>query len=111
MPKTDFSNNICGCCNDLSTCLITYFLPCVTAGKNAQFVGESCILYGLLSLTCINFYTDATTREKIRKKYGIEGSFLKDMACHCCCPCCALIQESQEIQAHGGPGVLSMARE
>ncbi|XP_065660449.1 uncharacterized protein LOC136084338 [Hydra vulgaris] len=109
MPE--FSKKIFGFFNDLNTCLITCFIPCLTAGKNAEFVGENCLLYGCLSMTCVGFFTDALTREKIRKKYRIDGSFLKDIACHCCCPCCALIQESMEIQAHGGPALINMARE
>ncbi|XP_065659901.1 uncharacterized protein LOC100213815 isoform X2 [Hydra vulgaris] len=109
MPE--YTNSICGCFNDITTCLITYFLPCLTAGKNAEFVGENCLLYGCLSLTCVNFFFNAKIREKIREKYSIEGSFLNDIVCYCCCPLCALVQDAQEITAHGGPGVLSMARE
>merc|ERR1719494_1009131 len=25
-------------------------------------------------------------RQKIRDKYGIEGSLINDIMCHCCCP-------------------------
>ncbi|XP_047144188.1 uncharacterized protein LOC124817804 isoform X1 [Hydra vulgaris] len=109
MPE--FSNSICGCCGDISICLTTFFLPCLTAGKNAEFVGGNCLLYGCLSLTCVNFITDGMTRGKIREKYGINGSFICDLIYHCFCPCCALIQEAQEIKAHGAPGLLTMARE
>ncbi|XP_002158056.1 uncharacterized protein LOC100202625 [Hydra vulgaris] len=107
----EFKHGICSCFNDCSTCIITYFLPCVTAGKNAEFVSKSCCLYGCLSLTCVGPISRALVRSDIRQKLNIEGSCCGDFICHLFCPLCALVQESQEIQANGGPPVLSMARE
>lgn len=91
---------------------MTYFCPCITAGKNAEAMGDSCLVYGVLSmLGCIGIYTMSTTRGKAREKYGIQGSFGGDILCYCCCPLCALVQESSEIKAHGGaPGGMAMAR-
>ncbi|XP_002164064.1 uncharacterized protein LOC100205443 isoform X1 [Hydra vulgaris] len=108
---SQFKNGICGCCSDISTCCITYFLPCVTAGKNAEHVNKNCCLYGFLGITCVGPITRAIIRSKVREKYNIEGSCCGDFICHLFCPLCALVQESREAQANGAPGPLSMARE
>ncbi|XP_002155109.1 uncharacterized protein LOC100202631 [Hydra vulgaris] len=106
-----FKHGICDCFSDCSLCLITYFLPCITAGKNAEHVDKSCCLYGFLGVTCVGAITRAIVRSDIRQKHQIEGSCCEDFICHLFCPICALVQESKEIQSNGGPGPLSMARE
>eukprot|EP00794_Sanderia_malayensis_P003508 gene3508-4008_t len=109
---TQWQNGICGCFSDIGTCIVTYFCPCVTAGKNAEAVGKSCCVYGFLSmLGCIGIFTQASVRQEIRQRYNIEGGFGSDIICYCCCPLCALVQESSELKAHGGaPGGMAMAR-
>merc|ERR1712062_952600 len=65
-------------------------------------MGENCCLYGFLStLGCIGLFTQSTIRQKIRERYGIEGTFVNDLLCYCCCPLCSLVQEANEIKAHG----------
>lgn len=111
---SEFQNGILGCFEDCGTCLITYFCPCVTAGRNAEAVGENCVLCGFLTLLGpIGIVSRGKVREKIREKYGIAGSLINDLICHCCCPLCALVQESQELRGRGGmiPGEMSMSRE
>ncbi|ESO12847.1 hypothetical protein HELRODRAFT_184849 [Helobdella robusta] len=98
----EWKNGIFGCFNDCTVCIITYFLPCYTAGKNAEAVGKSCFLYGCL--TCIEpigCILRSTIRQQIREQYSIDGSFGGDLLCHMCCPCCALVQEAQELSAGG----------
>ena len=34
-------------------------------------------------------------RGKIREQKGIEGTCIKDLLMHLCCPCCALVQEAR----------------
>jgi len=82
-------------------------------GKTAESVGESCLCYGLLALTPLRLCTGVIIRGKLREKYGIEGSFPMDIACHCCCGCCAGIQEAAEVKSRGDapPGTMCMARE
>ena len=73
--SSDWSSGICGCFEDIGICGLTYFCPCVTAGKNAEAVGESCILHGFLStLACVGIYCGAQIRGKIREQYGIPVS-------------------------------------
>lgn len=57
--------------------IITYIVPCYTAGKNAEAVEESCLKYGIYSLIPLaNIYCHATVRGKIREKKNIEVSHL-----------------------------------
>ena len=51
---------------------MTWCVPCYVSGKNAEAVGDDCLLYGCLSmLGPVGIYTNATIRLKIREKYGI----------------------------------------
>ena len=55
--------------------LITYFIPCYTAGKNAEGVGETCLTHGILFFVpFVNIYCGAVIRGKIREKKGIDVS-------------------------------------
>ena len=54
---------------------MTYILPCVTAGRNAEAVGEGCCLYGFLAmLGPIGIWSRAKIRGKIREQKGIDVS-------------------------------------
>ena len=69
----EWKNGLCGCFGDCGLCILTYFLPCVTAGQNAEKVGKSCCLYGFLSLLgCIGIYTRAVVRTEIRETKSIQ---------------------------------------
>jgi len=106
----EFKNGLFSCFDDIGLCIITYFVPCLTAGQNAEAVGESCILYGVLSvLSCIGCWSRAKIRGMVREQKGIEGSFGNDMLMACFCPWCALVQEARELRGDV-PGEESMAR-
>ncbi|XP_003727463.1 protein PLANT CADMIUM RESISTANCE 3-like [Strongylocentrotus purpuratus] len=97
-----------GCFDNFGICIITYLVPCYTAGKNAEANGESCILYGCLSmLGCIGLWSMTSIRGKTRAAKGIDGSCINDLLCIWFCTLCALVQESQEWD-NGGQ---AMARE
>ena len=72
----EFTNGLCGCFNNCMLCLITYVAPCYTAGKNAEAVGESCMMVGALYwlFPIVGIYLSAKVREKIRGQKGIEVS-------------------------------------
>ena len=71
-------------------------------GKNAEAVGENCLLCGLaLLVPILDIIAPAMIRQKIREQQGIEGSFIGDILLHWCCMCCALVQEAQEINSFG----------
>jgi len=105
----EWSNGLCGCFNNFGLCAITYLFPCVTAGKNAEAVGESCFLYGCLStLGPVGVWSRAKIRSKIRESKGIEGGMGMDCVMHMFCVLCALVQEGQEVE---GAAPQAMARE
>ena len=95
-----WSHGLFGCFDDCGTCIVTFFCPCYTAGKNAEAVGADCyVLCGLA--TCIplaNVFFMAQIRSKIREQNRIEGTFLNDFMATCCCPLCMLVQSAQEVK-------------
>lgn len=102
----DWQHGVCGCFDNLTVCIVTYFAPCYTAGKNAEKVGDSCLLCGLVTFVpLLNIICQAQTRGKIREQKGIEGGMIGDLLMHCCCPCCALSQEAQEVNALDGMSI------
>nr|XP_006823675.1 PREDICTED: protein PLANT CADMIUM RESISTANCE 2-like [Saccoglossus kowalevskii] len=95
-----WNHGLCGCFNDLGLCIVTYFVPCYTAGKNAEAVGEGCLLHTLLYLVpIVHCICAAQIRGKIRHDRSIKGSNLNDMLMHCFCPYCSLTQEAQELKS------------
>ena len=53
--------------------VITYIVPCYTAGKNAEAIGEGCVVHGIYSLVPIlGLYCHALIRGKIREQKRIE---------------------------------------
>ncbi|KJE94800.1 hypothetical protein CAOG_05378 [Capsaspora owczarzaki ATCC 30864] len=40
-------------------------------------------------------------RGDVRKKFGIQGSFMGDLFAALCCACCAIMQDSRELKIHG----------
>lgn len=72
----EWANPLCGCLNNCTLCLITYFVPCYTAGKNAEAVGDSCCMVGALYyiFPLVGIYLTAKVRGKIREQKGIEVS-------------------------------------
>jgi Cys-rich protein (TIGR01571 family) len=105
----DFQYGLFGCFSNLTTCIITYFVPCYTEGKIAEKVGEDCLTCGLVQLVPLaNWYFAAVIRGKVREQRSIAGSFVGDCCIIWCCYCCALTQEANETNALGG---MTMARE
>ncbi|CAL1540650.1 unnamed protein product [Lymnaea stagnalis] len=100
---TQFQHGLFGCFDNIGLCLITYFVPCYTFGKNAEAVGDSCLLCGLITFVpVVNFVAMIMVRGKIRESRNIEGSLVSDILSIWCCTLCSLVQEAQEVQAPGG---------
>ncbi len=87
--------------------LITYFLPCVQFGLNAQRIkngsGGTCFAWGcgwifLSWLACFPAAILAMVlRGEIRSKFKIRGTGCNDCCAHFWCPCCAISQEGREL--------------
>ena len=78
----------------LLTGIITYFCPCYTFGKNAELLGESCVVYALSQFVPpLDLWCRTQVRGKIRQQKDIEGTCLKDLLMVWCCPLRSLAQE------------------
>lgn len=98
----EWGNGLFGCFNNCTVCIITYFVPCYTAGKVAESVGESCLMCALVMFVPIaNIICRAQIRGKVRESKNIEGGFVGDLLSAWCCACCALVQEANETGALG----------
>ncbi|XP_041650194.1 cornifelin homolog [Cheilinus undulatus] len=92
--SSDWSSNVCDCCEDCGICLCASFLPCILACQVAQDHGDSC---------CLAFLPGAmiALRTSIRSKYNIEGSVCDDWVVMACLPLCGLCQMAREQKARG----------
>ncbi|OWF36561.1 protein PLANT CADMIUM RESISTANCE 3-like isoform X3 [Mizuhopecten yessoensis] len=109
----EWANGLCGCMSNCTLCLITYIAPCYTAGKNAEAVGDSCIMVAVVwyLFPAAGAYLCAKVRGKIREQHQIEGGFGGDCLVHLFCPICALVQDAQQIRPGETTQGESMARE
>lgn len=107
--SAEWQHGLFGCFDNIGLCVISYFVPCYQFGKNAEAVGESCVVCGIALLVPIaNIIAAMKIRGKIREQKGIAGSTFNDLLLICCCPLCTLVQEAQEVE---GPAGQAMARE
>ena len=95
MAGTDWKFGLLGCFADKKLCILTFLAPCYAIGKNAQAVGDDCMIHGLLYLLGLNF--GPLIRWRMRQQKGITGTMLMDVLVYFVCPCCALVQEAREI--------------
>jgi len=99
-PEKDWEHNLCGCFTNLGVCIVTYFVPCYTAGRVADKVGDSCICHLIFFLIpFLGCFCGALERHKLRDQNNIEGSLCGDMITFFICPLCALVQEANEVDA------------
>ncbi|KAK9934783.1 hypothetical protein M0R45_021913 [Rubus argutus] len=104
-----WSTGLCDCCDDLSSCCLTCWCPCVTFGRIAEIVdrgssscGVSGTLYGLMLcvMGCSCLYS-CFYRSKLRGQYFLEEKPCADCCVHFCCEECALCQEYRHLQNQG----------
>ncbi|KAL6292279.1 hypothetical protein ACE6H2_000421 [Prunus campanulata] len=107
-PKPEWSLGLFSCGNEISTCCITYFLPCVTFGRIAEVVDEgrsSCCAQGCayccLMMLQFHWIYSCIYREKLRTKFGLPDKPCCDCGVHFFCDSCALCQEHAELKIRG----------
>merc|ERR1712127_189638 len=97
----DWANGMFGCMSDFTTCLYGTCCGCCMMYETAEGLGESGILYLLLS--CITPCIPVMMmRMKAREKYNIDcpqGDTTNDALMSCCCNCCTGIQVYSEMKA------------
>ena len=104
MAKTkmarEWKHGLCSCNSGTCWCVLCC-APCEVY-KTAERIGESGILYGLLTcfLPCIG---GMLLRRKIRNRYNIEGSALEDAGISCFCTPCVICQNSRETKERVQP--------
>lgn len=104
-------SSLFGCFDDFGLCIITYFVPCYTFGKNAEAMGDSCVCCALTYMfPIVHLVAAVSIRGRVRQEKSIEGSTCGDFFTVLFCPFCALVQEAVELR---GDGLLAqhMARE
>lgn len=57
---SDWQSSLFGCFDDFGLCIITYFVPCYTFGKNAEAMGDSCLCCGKSNsiISILNIHRD-----------------------------------------------------
>ncbi|KAI1137815.1 PLAC8-domain-containing protein [Hypoxylon sp. FL0543] len=96
-------------CSPCTSCLLGFCLPCLLIGQTserirdpsmqtADMMNSDCMIYTLIScFTGCGWIYALMKRDEIRKRYNIEGSGTSDCCVSYWCPCCALIQQDNEV--------------
>lgn len=90
-------------CTDLPTlCFSTLCYPCAFADVRAKASEVGFWLECLCASTvpCYTCCAGPVNRGMIRTKYGIREEPCGDCIVHTACPCCAIMQETRELQRH-----------
>ncbi|XP_030529204.1 protein PLANT CADMIUM RESISTANCE 2-like [Rhodamnia argentea] len=104
-----WSSGLFHCFEDLPTCCLSFWCPCVTFGRIAEIVDNgtvSCAVHGAL-YALINMLTgcgccySCLYRTKMRQQYQLREDPCADCLVHFCCECCALTQEYRELERRG----------
>ena len=103
-----WNEDLCGCCNDSSSCCLSCFCPAIQYAYNSQLIDQSsfcgaCCEYLLLGMFGCDICLRGSLRRRIRYAYGIQSDCCCDCFVHCVCGCCALAQETREIALRGPP--------
>lgn len=78
------------CCDDCKMCAFAFFCPPCFVGKLFSRTNECCCL-------CMCPCAMMGLRTKLRTGFRIKGSIFKDCMAATCCPLCAAIQMTQEL--------------
>ncbi|CAN4076918.1 unnamed protein product [Withania somnifera] len=109
LKETTWSTNIFACCRDRKNCLTTCICPYITSGQIAEIVSEgrtSCMEGVIINvlLCCLCFTSPLYTfynRNKLRRKFKLEGNGCLDCIIHTLYCYCALCQEYRELHRQG----------
>ncbi|KAI8805011.1 PLAC8 family-domain-containing protein [Cladochytrium replicatum] len=94
-----FNASLLGCLADPQKSIIACCCPCVQFARNAeQLAGDDkCLRY--FAYYCLaGVGLGWIWRVNLREKHGIDGTVTADFCIHCCCHCCALVQEGRELE-------------
>jgi len=121
--ETPWITGPCDCCDDMGTCCLGLFCPCIAVAyiHNERQGKEGCdgctCFLGLLAQLlipafgvfgwgcCAAYY--GSKRSEVRNSLGVQGNGCEDCLLHCVWQPCALTQERLEItkrRSQGPPG-------
>ncbi|KAK6860747.1 hypothetical protein PG995_004383 [Apiospora arundinis] len=98
-------------CSPCESCLLGSCLPCLLVGKTADrmrdptmatsdLMNSECMIHGLLTwFTGCGWIYAMMKRTEIRDRFEIPGSAMGDCCTSYWCPCCAVIQQDNEVKA------------
>ncbi|TFK33668.1 PLAC8 family-domain-containing protein [Crucibulum laeve] len=113
----EWSSGLFDCCDDMGTCLISWFLPCIMYSKikhryehlnnkgfpdpeqGGSICTSDCMLHGCITGCCgMGWILQMSTRGSIRGRYNIKGGGCGDCCTAFCCTPCELTQEARELE-------------
>mmetsp|Transcript_809 Transcript_809/g.1746 ORF Transcript_809/g.1746 Transcript_809/m.1746 type:complete len:125 (+) Transcript_809:1242-1616(+) len=103
--KEDWKAGIFSCCRNpvmcIYSCCIPFGISCMQ-GVLAKLLFESngTGLFACVISCVLCCYGAGWNRTQQRVKLQIEGSYVQDVICSCCCPCCSVVQEWREGMMH-----------
>ena len=99
-----FQYGLFGCFSDPTTCLQGFHCPCVKFGINySTWHGDGSLLCGCQYawLTCCPCFAHGSFQMKVRHRFNISPTSdinWDDVIATTFCSCCALVQESRELE-------------
>ncbi|KAJ3677406.1 hypothetical protein LUZ60_003130 [Juncus effusus] len=110
MPQVQaWSTGLCDCFDDVDSCCITCWCPCITFGQIAEIVDRgntSCGTAGamymlIMMLTGCQWIYSCMYRQRFRMEHTLQEEPCADCCVHFCCEGCALCQMSRELKNRG----------
>jgi Cys-rich protein (TIGR01571 family) len=95
-----YSEQLCGCVNDVFSCLICADVPCGTCIVQALATNQATNIGFLrpfvFSLFCC--FGMSHNRQQIKRKYNIPETYWEDCLIFLCCAGCAAAQDYRETE-------------
>lgn len=82
----------------VATC---FCLPCQLAYQKSAVNNQRCEFKACLPFLFCPCCCGVVVRSDIREKYGFPGTFCGDLLTLFCCPCCAVSQQSRQLDLKG----------
>ncbi|XP_030848812.1 cornifelin homolog [Strongylocentrotus purpuratus] len=90
-PPREWTTDVCACCDDMTICLCTIFVPCYPCMLAAD-MNESCCVPMCIPNAGISM------RAVVRSRHNISGNLMNDCVAMSCCGFCATCQLAREVQ-------------
>ncbi|KAF2748507.1 PLAC8-domain-containing protein [Sporormia fimetaria CBS 119925] len=120
--KEEWHNSCASCCLPFSTCLLSWFCPCMVYGRMRHRVkngnlneystfNPSCAAFCGLTCLGVGFILPMISRGDMRAKYALKGDACTDCLLACCCAPCDLTQQDKEAEHREGRPLIANAQQ